>query len=309
MRLGLLQLLVDAAELLLGFFVAAVVAAQVVEQVVLHLALARHQGVIVGPDITNRVAVLLAGVHAQQQVVGRVVFLVDVVRVVGADDFDVVLVCQAQQHLVHIFLAFAGAVEIHQAVALNFDVVVLAEHIEPPLQLFLGFGFRFEENGLRNLGPDAAAGGNQALVVALQQLAVNAREFGVHALNKAQRAELAQVVVAGLVLGQQQLVVAHVALPFLAAEGLLVTVLHQVKLAAHNGLHVVLIGLGHEVERPKHVAVVGESHRGHAIGLRLLHQLADAGLAVEQRVLRVAVEVRENGHLRAVNSYQLAVSN
>ena len=107
--------------------------------------------------------------------------------------------------------------------------------------------------------------------------------------------------IAGLVLGQQQLVVALVLLPFFFAERLFMTVFHQVKLAAYNGLHVVLIGLGHEVERPKHVAVVGESHCGHAIGLRLLHQLADAGLAVEQRVLRVTMEVRENGHLEGLN--------
>ena len=125
---------------------------------------------------------------------------------------------------------------------------------------------------------------------------VDARKFGVHALDEAHRAELAQVVIAGLVLGQQQLMVALVALPFFFAERLFVTVFHQIELAAHDGLHVVLVGLGHEVERAEHIAVVGEGHGGHAVLLRLLHQGRNAGLAVEQRVLGVAVEVRENGH-------------
>ena len=142
---------------------------------------------------------------------------------------------------------------------------------------------------------------------ALHQLLVDARKLGVHALDVAQRAQLGQVLVAGLVFGQQQLVVAGVALALLAAKGFFVAVFHQIKLAAHNGLHVVLVGLGHEVERPEHVAVVGEGHGGHPVGLGLFHQGADAGLAVEKGVLGVRVEVREDGHF--LGNEQLTMSN
>ena len=102
--------------------------------------------------------------------------------------------------------------------------------------------------------------------------------------------------VAVLVFSQQQLVVALVPLALLAAERLFVAVLHHIKLAAHDGLHVVLVGLGHEVERPEHVAVVGEGHGRHPVGLGLLHQARNGGLPIEQRILSVRVQVRENGH-------------
>ena len=296
-RARLLQLLVDAAELAQGVFVVAVVAAQVVEQVVLHLALLREQRVVVGAHVADGHAVLLAGIHAQQQVVGRVVGLVHVVRVIGAYHLHVVLLGQAQQHLVHVLLAFAGAVEVHEPVPLNLHVEIVAKQIQPPLQLFLGRRLALEQDGLRNLGPDAATGGNQALMIPLNQLLVHARKLGVHALDETQRAQLGQVLVAGLVLGQQQLVVAVVLLAALAAEGFLVPVLHQVELAAHYRLDVVLISLSHKVERPEHVAVVGEGHGGHTVGLGLFHQRRNAGLAVEQRILGVGVQVGEDGHL------------
>jgi len=45
-------------------------------------------------------------------------------------------------------------------VPLNLDVVVVAKYVEPPLQQLLGLGLALEKDGLRNLGPDAAARGN-----------------------------------------------------------------------------------------------------------------------------------------------------
>ncbi|MCU0353337.1 MAG: hypothetical protein MUD08_06285 [Cytophagales bacterium] len=53
-------------------------------------------------------------------------------------------------------------------------------------------------------------------------------------------------------------------------------------------------GFGHELERPEHVAVVGEGHGGHAVGLGLFHKPPDVGRAVEQRKLGMAVQVAEN---------------
>ena len=86
---------------------------------------------------------------------------------------------------------------------------------------------------------------------------------------------------------RQQLVVAHVFL-FLG-EGLQVTVGNQIKLAAHDRLHVILVGFVHKVEGGEHVSVVGHGNGGHAIGLRLFHERADAGLTVEQGILGMGV--------------------
>ena len=67
----------------------------------------------------------------------------------------------------------------------------------------------------------------------------------------------------------------------------------HIKFAAHNGFDALLGGLGHKLEYAKHIAVVGNSHGGQIVLFSLLNQLFNVSLPVEQRVLGVAVEVRE----------------
>nr|GFD47264.1 hypothetical protein [Tanacetum cinerariifolium] len=90
----LLQLLVDAREHAPGVLVVAVRFAQVFEQAVVHALVGGENGVVVGLEIADRNGALLGRVHAQQQVVGRVVVLLDVVRVVGTNNLDVVLLSE-----------------------------------------------------------------------------------------------------------------------------------------------------------------------------------------------------------------------
>jgi hypothetical protein len=72
---------------------------------------------------------------------------------------------------------------------------------------------------------------------------------------------------------------------------------HHVKFAADDGLYPIVLGrLRHELEHPEHIPVVGDGQGFHAIGCGFFEQSGDAGRAVEQRELGMAVEVGEVWH-------------
>ena len=73
-------------------------------------------------------------------------------------------------------------------------------------------------------------------------------------------------------------------------------IFYQVKLAADDGLQPPLVGSVHELECPKHIAVVGQRHGFLAVPHSLVHHLADVGGPVKQGVLGVAVKVAEGWH-------------
>ncbi len=221
------------------------------------------------------------GVHTEQHIVRAPVFFFEVVGVVGANDFDVVLGSQLQQVLVHIFLADAQSVNVfHIAVALDFDVEILPHEVNPPAQQRLCFIQFSMQNGLWNFGADATTGGDESLVVLHQQLLVNAGVLAVKPLDETERTELREVLVARAVLGQQQLVVPHVFFVFAAQKLLFVAVFDEIKLAAHDGFEAAFVGFGHKFESAEHVAVVGEGYAALAIVFGLVHHGGDVGGAV-----------------------------
>ena len=218
-------------------------------------------------------ALQFAGVHAQQNVVGIGIVPIHVMRIVGGDDLDIVFGGKLEQHRIHFFLG-------GQLVPLQLHVIIPAKQIQPPFEQFFGAGLAVVQNRLRHFGTDAARGGNQAVVVFEQYLLVNARPLAVESFHVAQRTQFRQVFVAVLVLGQQQLVVAHI-LVFLG-EFAPMAVFDHVKLAAHNRFDVVLVGFGHELERAEHIAVVGDGNGGHSVGLGFAHQSRYIGGPVKQ---------------------------
>ncbi len=227
-------------------------------------------------------ALLFAGVDAQQDVVRVAVRLIHIVAVVAGDHRYVVLLRPLQQHGVH-------AVLFRHPVALDLHVVVLAEQVEPPLEFLLRLGQigAAAQNGLWYACAQAARCGDQAFVVLLDQLLIDACILAVEAFHVPERAQLAQVPVARRVLRQHQLVEALVLV--LAGEGLLVPVRYHVELAAHDRLHLrravlvlVLARLGHELEHAEHVAMVRDGERGLPIGSGFLVQRGDAGRAIEK---------------------------
>jgi hypothetical protein len=227
----------------------------------------------------------LAGLDRHQHLVGGGVGAVDVVAVVGGDQRDVELGPHLDQRLVELLLlGRLGRHQLEEEVALAEDVLVLAGHR-------LGLGDAALGQGLRHLAAQARAHRDDALVALAQERLVDARVV-VEALEVPHRVEVREVLVAGLVLGQQhQVVVAAVGAVAQVGGG-------DVGLAAEDHLDVVGLGLGVQVDRPEHVAVVGHRDGVHAAGLERREQVLHPDRAVEQAVLGVDVQVRELAHGR-----------
>ena len=124
-----------------------------------------------------------------------------------------------------------------------------------------------------------------------QEVVVDARVV-VEALQLRGAGDPQQVLVAGLVLGQQQQVER-------ALVQLRVAVRHaarrQVGLDADDGLDALLDGLGVELDDAMHRAVVGERNGRHRQLAGAPHQLLEIAEAVEQRVFGMTVQMNE-GH-------------
>ncbi len=71
--------------------------------------------------------------------------------------------------------------------ALHFNIIIVAKHIQPPFKFFLGRLFAIVQYRLRHISANAAGGGNKAFVVLLNQFLVYTRVFAVIAFNKTQR--------------------------------------------------------------------------------------------------------------------------
>ena len=144
----------------------------------------------------------------------------------------------------------------------------------------------------RHLALEAAAQADEPLGVPGQQVLVDPR-LVVEALGEPRRDELDQVVEALVGLGQQHQVVVRLAR---RARALVPAARRDVHLAAQNRLDAALLRLVVERDRREHVPVLGDRERGHLQLLRAVEQLLDAARAVEQRELRVEVQVDELGH-------------
>ena len=117
-----------------------------------------------------------------------------------------------------------------------------------------------------------------------EEFAVDSGEI-VHPLGEAARDQFAQVVVARLVLREEQ----HVVGASPAVRGALVEPAAggDVHLAPDDGLHARSSRRLVELHRAEHVPVVGEGHGGLAEFGGALHQIVDARGAVQETVLGV----------------------
>ena len=123
----------------------------------------------------------------------------------------------------------------------------------------------------------------------LQELLVHPRAV-VEALEVGGGGELEEVAVAGLVLGEQGQVVGEALLRVLLEP----RVGRDVPLHADDRLDPVLLGRLVELDGSVEGAMVRDRERFLAQGLRALQQRVDLRQAVEERVLRVRVEVGEH---------------
>ena len=129
----------------------------------------------------------------------------------------------------------------------------------------------------------------------------------VKAFQVAQRRELHQVLIPGSVLGQQQQMVAVIAIDFDPVRALL-AVGNDVRFHADNRLdrlQAARFAIGARVaasqvhtNRAEHVAVIGQRDGGHAHLLRRGDHVRNAAGAIKQTVVRVIVQMHEGGRFR-----------
>ena len=149
------------------------------------------------------------------------------------------------------------------------------------------------EDGRGDVAGQAGAQGDEPLVVALEELVVDAR-LVVEAFGVPEGGEREEVAVARRVAGEQDEVVVTRAL--LAARLLQARAGRHVELGADDGLDALLPAFLVEREGAEHVAVVGEGEARHAELLRPADERVDGGGAVEEGEIGMAVQVHERCH-------------
>ena len=262
---------------------------------------------------------VLSGGKAEQVVVGFGVVLIDKVAVVGADQLDAVFLSQLHQHLVGLLLqreglAVGALMRVAHLVALKLQIVVVAEQILIP---FNGFPCSCDvvlQNLRRHFACYTCRADDKVLMILLQVLAVSTRTH-VIAVHPCARHQLDEVLVSVVVLGEDDEVIAsHVA--FLLHTVRLLAVCH-VHLASEDGLErllalllqltVHLVAVVEQLFHAEHIAMIGYRHTAHAVGNGLVDELLNGRLAVEERVVRVDVQMYEVFHVWCVILYKLEI--
>ncbi len=243
-----------------------------------------------------RVGQQRAGLDAQQCVVRLVVGPVGVVRVVGGEQRRTDAMGDLDQLRVGLALC-------RQAMVLQLDEeVVLAEDLLQAPGLVECTFLVAHQQRLQHMTAEASGGGDQPVVVLLEQVPVDAR-LVVVALEEGQAGQLDEVPIALVGLGQQ----GEVVVELLSALGLAAGVVdpaaphrslgpvlvRHVRLGADDRLHALLAALLVELEGAVHVAVIGDPDRRLAVTRRLRHEFVEPGSPVEHRELGVDVEVGE----------------
>ena len=241
---------------------------------------------------------------ADQRVVAVPVLGGQEVRVVVADEGQVEVGGEAQDQVVDLVL-LGGVVPLQFEVEAGLAVLVGGEGVPVPLRfpasplvVLFGAGFDALAQVVGDGGAEVAVDGDQALAPAFERALVHPR-LVVEALEVAVGGQLDQVAPALLVAGQQDQVESAVGdavrLLVAAVRGLRLDVGRHVRLDAEDRLDVLLPAGLVEGDGAEQVAVVGQRYRVHAEPGDAVDQGAHPVAAVEQRVLRVEVEVDEVG--------------
>ncbi len=181
-----------------------------------------------------------------------------------------------------------------EAVVLELDVERAGlERVAEASQLGAPRVLALVEDALREHPAHAAGEADQALLVLLDEVEGDARRELARGLDMAAGDDADEVPVAGLAGGEEDQVV-HGLVAAGAALGVTGAARH-VDLAAEDGLDALLLARLVELDGAEHVAVVGERHRSHAERLRPGDEVLDLERTVEQRVLRMDVEMDELG--------------
>ena len=215
------------------------------------------------------------------------VLLPDEMHVVRSDDLHPVLLRQLEDDLVvdHlIIIDFPRQARNLRLVEHHLQVVVVAEHLLVPLDDFIDLFHVAGKDGARDLTRHAGGAADQALVVLLQHLMADAGTV-VHALDVRRGHDLHEVLVALVVLRQQdQVVIALLLHPVVPHR--------HVRLAPDDRLHRrMLLRVLEELLHSVHVPMVRDRQPGHPELLGAVEQVVDGRLAVQDGILGMYVQM------------------
>ena len=190
------------------------------------------------------------------------------------------LIVQAEQTVVDLDFGF-------DIVALDFEIIVVAEDIHKLAHDLFGLGEPFALDYMRHFAADASRHADQPLGIFAQQFLVDAGVI-IIAFEIALGDKLGQVAVADGVLGEQDQVVGAVRQ---AAGGLaqVAALDGHVDLATDNRFDANSLAGFVVFDGPKEIAVIGNGERRHAQLRRLLGHLTDMATPVEQTILAMTM--------------------
>ena len=223
-----------------------------------------------------------AGLDAQQNALHLGVLAGDVVGVVGGNHGDACLPRKADK------LRQNGSV-FFQAVVLQLNIIVaLAEQIVIVKSNLLGALIVPCQNRLRDLTGKAGGKADQAFVVLLQQVMVNAR-LGIKALQETGGYHFDQVFIPGFIFAEQdQVVVAVNAVDLIKAGAG-----GNIHLTANDRLDACGFGCIIKGNTAVHNTVVGNGNGGLAQLFDIVKQAVNTAGAIQQAVLSMQVQVGE----------------
>src|SRR5690606_586759 len=132
----------------------------------------------------------IIGIDTKQYIMYPPVVLFQIMRIIGTDDPDLILLRKFEEDLVDIFLTQATVINIlHIAVALKFNIIILTKQVEPPPQSLLCFVLFAADDQLRDFSADTTTRGDQSFVILFNEFFVNPGKFAVQSLDIPERAE------------------------------------------------------------------------------------------------------------------------
>ncbi len=252
---------------------------------ILHLAPGSEEVAVSGHAHPLGIAPPAARLHAQQNILVLAVGLARVVHVVAGNHLQVELFGQAQQALV-------DDIQFRDVVPFQFQEKPLpGEGLHIPRRTLRGLVIAPVGQQPRDFRRQAAGRADQAFAQ-LPQTVVIHPGLVVETIQMGLGAQFEQVAIAGVVLGQQEQVVA------LGIQGLVPTVhgptpLGQVGLNAQHRVDAVLVAGSVEVDRAMHDAVVGQRQGRLSQFGGACHQPIEAVQAVQEGIFGVGVKVNE----------------
>ncbi len=125
-----------------------------------------------------------------------------------------------------------------------------------------------------------------------QRFAIDARPV-IETFRIAQRHQLQQIAITGQIPRQQDHVMVGLAAPCAAAAAAESGTGGHIGLDPDDRFHAGLAGQTIELQRPEKIAMVGDGHRRLAVIPGCVHQFLQAAGSIQQRVLRVIMEMNK----------------